>query len=139
MSNGIQKPNLEGALGKFNNAKEIFVKAEKSYIKNLNETFKVACASDAYELAFKVLQLIQNEGNNFTKSQVKNKMGMRLLGGFGCKQDIEQARELIEEAKQLGLTSARVWISRYGSKTDFGASEVIRYDFVIEKWFIVKI
>ncbi|CAG8489339.1 13086_t:CDS:1 [Racocetra fulgida] len=123
--NIITISKLDQVFKKFNNANEIFKKAENEYIKSLNETFKVACASDDYESAFKLLQLIQNKGNNFTKSQVKNKMGMRLLGGFGCQQDIEQARKLITEASNLGLTSASAWISLYGSKLDFGASEVI--------------
>ncbi|CAG8844685.1 12650_t:CDS:1, partial [Gigaspora margarita] len=50
---------------------------------------------------------------------------MRLLGGFGCKQNIAQGRELIKKASTLGLTSTTTWVNLYNSRSDFGASEVI--------------
>ncbi|CAG8856363.1 14850_t:CDS:1, partial [Gigaspora margarita] len=111
---------------KFNQAKTKFKKDEDEYFKTLDRLFKVANASDDEQEAFKFLQKIQDEGNNFNKSQVKNKLGMRLLGGFGCKQDIREAQRLIEEASNLGLTAANVWIKHYSSKQDFGASDVIK-------------
>ncbi|CAG8724010.1 13499_t:CDS:1, partial [Dentiscutata heterogama] len=56
------------------------------------------------------------------KSQIKNKLGRRLLGGYGCKQNINEARNLIEEASNLGHTHAKVWLNNYNSNNDFGAS-----------------
>ncbi|CAG8623549.1 7654_t:CDS:1, partial [Dentiscutata heterogama] len=109
-----------------NEAKKIFEEAENEYNRQLNKTFKVTCALDNYKTAFEFLQSIQNKGNNFTKSKVINKIGMCLLGGFGCKQNIAQGRELIKKASTLGLTSATTWVNQYNSRSDFGASEVIR-------------
>ncbi|CAG8809283.1 5661_t:CDS:1, partial [Gigaspora rosea] len=50
----------------------------------------------------------------------------RLLGGFGCQQNINEARKLIEEAAKLGHTHATIWLNKYRLTNDFGASEVIR-------------
>ncbi|CAG8834117.1 28224_t:CDS:2, partial [Gigaspora margarita] len=99
--------------------------AENKYNEKLNETFRVACALDDYKTAFEFFQLIQNEGNNFTKSKVIYKIRIRLLGGFGCEQNIAKGQELIKEALRLGLTSTSAWVKQYESKHDFGASEVI--------------
>ncbi|CAG8467074.1 17401_t:CDS:1 [Racocetra persica] len=89
-------------------AEKTFKKAEDEYLEILESLFKVACASDDYEKVFKFLKVIQYEGNNFTKSQVKHKIEMHLLGGFGYKQNIVKARQLVQEASNLGLTSANV-------------------------------
>ena len=55
---------------------------------------------------------------------------MRLLGGFGCKQDIAKGWELIKKASTLGLTSAITWVNLYNSRSDFGASEVISLNMI---------
>ncbi|CAG8775322.1 5828_t:CDS:1 [Gigaspora margarita] len=124
-----QTKPIQKIFRKFYEAKKIFEEAKKEaenkYNEKLNEIFRVACALDDYETAFEFLQFIQNEGNNFTKSKVIYKIRMRLLGGFGCKQDIPQGQELIKKASRLGLTSANAWIKQHGSKNDFGASEVV--------------
>ncbi|CAG8775888.1 19501_t:CDS:2 [Dentiscutata erythropus] len=78
--------------------------------------------SEDYKKAFEVLQKIQNEGDNLTKSKIKNKLGRRLLGSYGCKQNINEARKLIEEASNLGHTHARVWFNKYRLINDFGAN-----------------
>ncbi|CAG8822713.1 28566_t:CDS:2, partial [Gigaspora margarita] len=125
---GEKTKPLQKLFTRINEAKKIFKEAEDDYNKQLNETFRVACASDDYKIAFEFLQSIQNEDNNFTKSKVINKIGMRLLGSFSCKQDIAQGRELIKKASTLGLTSAITWVNLYDSKSDFGASEIINHD-----------
>ncbi|KAF0480821.1 cytochrome P450 [Gigaspora margarita] len=98
--------------------------AEDEYNEELNKIFRITCALDNYEKAIEFFELIQNEGNDFTKSKVLYKIRKRLFGGFGCEQNITKGRELIKKASSLGLTSASVWIKQYESKHDFGASEV---------------
>ncbi|CAG8854981.1 4394_t:CDS:1, partial [Gigaspora margarita] len=122
----IAKKNYEVAKKEAENKyNEKQKEAENKYNEKLNETFSVACALDDYETAFEFFQLIQNEGNNFTKGKVLYKIRMRLLGGFGCEQNIAKGQELIKKASKLGLTSASAWVKQYESKHDFGASEVI--------------
>ncbi|CAG8819411.1 7900_t:CDS:2 [Gigaspora margarita] len=125
-----QTKPIPNFFGKFYISKKNYEKAKKEaeeeYNEALNKTFKVASASDDYKTAFEFFKLIQNEGNNFTKSKILYKIGIRLLGGIGCKKDISQGRELIKKASELGLTSTSIWINKHGSKNDFGASEVIR-------------
>ncbi|CAG8641897.1 24410_t:CDS:1, partial [Gigaspora margarita] len=100
------------------------------YFKALDRLFKVAKASKDEKEAFKVLQKIQNEGNDFHKSQVKYKLGMRILGGVGCIQDITEAQSLIEEASNLGLAAAIAWISANSNKYDFGASNIKKQNMI---------
>ncbi|CAG8844023.1 5866_t:CDS:1, partial [Racocetra persica] len=47
--------------------KKNYEEAENKYNKKLNEIFCVTYILDNYETAFEFFQLIQNEGNNFTK------------------------------------------------------------------------
>ncbi|CAG8509628.1 9562_t:CDS:2 [Racocetra persica] len=74
-----------------NDYEEAKKEAENKYNEKLNKLFRVICASDDYETAFE----------------------MRLLGGFGYKQDIAQGQELIKKASRLGLTSAITWLCNF--------------------------
>ncbi|CAG8613173.1 41812_t:CDS:1, partial [Gigaspora margarita] len=106
-----QKPKF---FTRFNEAKrnyEVYKKeAENEYNEKLNKIINGACKSDDHETVFEFLQLIQTEGNTFTESQVKYKIRLCLLGGFGCKKNISQGRELIKKASKRGLSSANDWI-----------------------------
>ncbi|CAG8741709.1 14786_t:CDS:2 [Gigaspora margarita] len=109
------------------NAEDKFNNAKRQYFVAIDNLFMVASASEDFTKAFDVLQRIQNEGDNWTKSQTKNKLAKRLLGGYGCTKNINEARKLIEEASNLDHTHAKAWLNNYRLIDDFGASEVIKH------------
>ncbi|CAG8442708.1 hypothetical protein C2G38_2193374 [Gigaspora rosea] len=109
-----------------NNAEVEFDNAKNQYLAAIDKLFKVACASDDHAKAFKILEKIQDEGDNRTKGTIKFKLGILLLGGFGCTKNINEAQKLIKEASKHGHTHASVLVKTYNSSADFGASVVIK-------------
>ncbi|RIB08080.1 hypothetical protein C2G38_2045470 [Gigaspora rosea] len=108
------------------NAENKFNIAKRQYLDAIDNLFKIASVYGDLIKVFEVLQRIQNEGDDQIKSQIKNKLGKRSFGCYGCKQNINEARKLIEEASKLGHTCAKVWLKNYRFINDFGASEVIK-------------
>ncbi|KAF0366329.1 hypothetical protein F8M41_013631 [Gigaspora margarita] len=133
-NNKIAKDNkIANAQNNFNISKSQYLiamnnfnKAKIQYFAELDYLFNIASTSEDYSKAFEVLQRIQNKGDDWTKGQTKNKLKKRLLCGFGCQQNINEARKLIEEAAKLGHSHARIWSNQYHLIDDFGASEVIK-------------
>ncbi|CAG8743373.1 2908_t:CDS:1, partial [Dentiscutata erythropus] len=76
-----------------------------------------------YKNAFVTYDKIKDDGNDNFKRQVKFKMGLHLLAGAGCEENIAKGVKLIIEAERLGFYPAKKWNQDHGKKNDYGASE----------------
>ncbi|CAG8463810.1 2797_t:CDS:1, partial [Dentiscutata heterogama] len=63
------------------------------------------------------------EDDDTLNYQIKYKLGLHLLSGVGCKEEIDKGYKKIVEAASLGLPDAKSWINKYKNKNDYGAVE----------------
>ncbi|CAG8458495.1 30965_t:CDS:1 [Gigaspora margarita] len=103
-----------------------FRKQERIYQLALLKLFQAVSNSSDYNDAFVIYDKIKNEGNDGFKCEVKFKMGLHLLAGAGCKQNIVEGCKLVIEAERLGSLPAKKWTNDHRKKNDYGAGEACK-------------
>ncbi|KAF0536890.1 hypothetical protein F8M41_008941 [Gigaspora margarita] len=66
---------------------------------------------------------MEDDCNDALNYRIKYKIGLCLLSGVGCTQEIDKGYKKIVEAESLGLPDAKSWLNKYRNKNDYGTLE----------------
>ncbi|CAG8640744.1 24237_t:CDS:1, partial [Dentiscutata erythropus] len=78
--------------------------------------------SSEHEKAFITYKVM--EDYDTLNYRIKYKLGLHLLSGVSCKEEIDKGYKKIVEAASLDLPDAKSWINKYKNKNDYGVVEV---------------